>query len=278
MHDREEPGKVLAGVLALLVHLLFLGLLIFGVNWHTKKPDAVEAELWSRLPPVQKPKQTAPQPKPETPKPKPEPVPAPKPKPKPAPKPLPQPKPAPQPKPEEAKPDIALKQEQKKREEQKREQAERKKEEARKKAAERKKQEALKRQQQEEALKQQQAREAELLRQQQMALMQQLQAQQAAAQARTVNDYKSRIRSKIKRFIILPPDIQGNPMAEFDVTLLPSGDVLSAKLTRSSGNSAYDEAVERAIYKAQPLPLPPGGELFSAFRELHFRFRPKDDN
>lgn len=277
MHDREEPGKVLAGVLALLVHLLFLGLLIFGVNWHTKEPDAVEAQLWSRLPPVPKPKQTTPQPKPETPKPQPkaEPKPAPVPKPKP----LPQPKPVPQPKPEVAKPDIALKQKEKKREEQKkREEAERKKEAARKKEEERKKQEALKRQQQEEALKQQQAREAELLRQQQMALMQQLQAQQAAAQARTVNDYKSRIRSKIKRFIILPPDIQGNPMAEFDVTLLPSGDVLSAKLTRSSGNSAYDEAVERAIYKAQPLPLPPGGELFSAFRELHLQFRPKDDN
>jgi len=75
----------------------------------------------------------------------------------------------------------------------------------------------------------------------------------------------------------LPPDLAGNPAAEFDVTLMPTGEVLNLKLTRSSGSSAYDSAVERAIYKAQPLPLPPDPTLFGEFRELHLKFRLHED-
>jgi colicin import membrane protein len=50
--------------------------------------------------------------------------------------------------------------------------------------------------------------------------------------------------------------------------------VLSTKLVRSSGNPAYDAAVERAILKASPLPLPANRELFA--RELRLTFRPLD--
>ncbi|MGH8744288.1 MAG: TonB C-terminal domain-containing protein [Burkholderiales bacterium] len=45
---------------------------------------------------------------------------------------------------------------------------------------------------------------------------------------------------------------------------------------KSSGVSAYDGSIERAIYKAQPLPLPPDPALFSKFRELELKFRPND--
>jgi colicin import membrane protein len=51
--------------------------------------------------------------------------------------------------------------------------------------------------------------------------------------------------------------------------------VLSAKLTKPSGNEAYDSAVERAIFKAQPLPLPQDVALFNKFRELHLTFKPE---
>jgi colicin import membrane protein len=61
------------------------------------------------------------------------------------------------------------------------------------------------------------------------------------------------------------------------VTLLPGGMVLKAELTKPSGNAAYDSAVERAIKKAQPLPLPPDVKLFGSFRELHLTFRPIKD-
>ena len=86
---------------------------------------------------------------------------------------------------------------------------------------------------------------------------------------------KERIRAKIQRLIQLPPNMQGNPEAEFDVVLLPDGNPLGVKLKRSSGNPAYDNAVERAILRAQPLPLPPDQALFRYFRELNLAFRPQ---
>ena len=80
----------------------------------------------------------------------------------------------------------------------------------------------------------------------------------------------------MKRYIVEPPNLQGNPQVEFDVVLIPGGEVLNVKLRRSSGVPAYDEAVERAIRKASPLPLPPDPTLFQQFRELHLRMRPKE--
>jgi colicin import membrane protein len=74
----------------------------------------------------------------------------------------------------------------------------------------------------------------------------------------------------------MPPDVPDNARAEFEVTLLPGGAVLSARLTKPSGKDAYDSAVERAIFKAQPLPLPPDVALFNKFRELHLKFSPKE--
>ena len=84
------------------------------------------------------------------------------------------------------------------------------------------------------------------------------------------------IQNHVRRQIIEPPNLQGNPQVEFDVVLIPGGEVLSVRLRRTSGNPAYDSAVERAILKASPLPLPPDPALFQQFRELTLRIRPKE--
>ena len=73
---------------------------------------------------------------------------------------------------------------------------------------------------------------------------------------------------------ILPPDIEGNPQAIFEVIQLPTGEILSVKLKKSSGNVLYDTAVERAILKSSPLPLPTNRSDFS--RTLELTFRPRD--
>lgn len=99
-------------------------------------------------------------------------------------------------------------------------------------------------------------------------------AEQAAAIGRVVDEYTGRIVSKIRRNIVMPPGVANDARVEFSVTLLPGGTVLSARLTRFSGNSAYDNAVERAILKSQPLPLPPDATMFKNFRELKLVFRP----
>lgn len=102
---------------------------------------------------------------------------------------------------------------------------------------------------------------------------QRVRAEQAAARSKIVDEHIARIVAKIRRNIVNPPDdVPDSAQAEFDVILLPDGSVLSAKLVRSSGYAAYDSAVERAILKAQPLPLPQDPALFSRFRELRLKF------
>ncbi|HZM35852.1 MAG TPA: energy transducer TonB, partial [Burkholderiales bacterium] len=82
----------------------------------------------------------------------------------------------------------------------------------------------------------------------------------------------SRIRNHIPVSVV--EEVQGNPEAIFDVTLLPSGDVLNVTRRKSSGHRGYDEAVERAILKSSPLPKPDDPALFQ--RRLELRFRPQD--
>jgi colicin import membrane protein len=84
----------------------------------------------------------------------------------------------------------------------------------------------------------------------------------------------SRIRNKIRGNINLPQDLTGNPEAIFDVALLPTGEVLTVRMRKSSGHRGYDEAVERAILKSSPLPKPEPASLFD--RQLELRFRPQD--
>ena len=101
-------------------------------------------------------------------------------------------------------------------------------------------------------------------------------AAQDAAMDAIVNEYKAKIVTKIRRNIVKPPDVRDDARAEFRVTLLPGGTVLSAELKKSSGNAAYDNAVERAILKSQPLPLPADVAMFNRFRVLLLVFRPAE--
>lgn len=123
-----------------------------------------------------------------------------------------------------------------------------------------------------EALRQQQlkeAQEAQRLAENQERLARETQASRFAEQSRLVEEYKRRIQEKIKRLIVKPPKLDGDPTVEFTVVLLPGGDVLSVKLKKSSTLAIWDVAVERAILKAQPLPLPTDPALFKEFREIN---------
>ncbi|MDP2240947.1 MAG: cell envelope integrity protein TolA [Burkholderiales bacterium] len=251
-----QDEKTISGAMALVMHLLFLLLLVFGVSWQHKQSDsAVIVDLWNNLPALPQPKAEPPPPEAKAPPEPPKPVPKAEPKPKPEPKPV-------------IKPDIALKE---------------KLEKERKLKVEQEKLEEKKREQEKArvALKEKRAKEVEakqLAKEQDDALrkINEMQAAQAAARGKQIDEYRRRISEKVKRFIVLPPNLQGNPEVEFDVVLLPGGEVLGVKLRKSSAVTAYDNAVERAILKAQPLPLPPDPALFNDFRELKLKFRPKE--
>jgi len=100
--------------------------------------------------------------------------------------------------------------------------------------------------------------------------------QQLAARDRALAAWQGRIRAKIRGNIPtqVVQEVTGNPEAIFDVALLPTGEVLTVRMRKSSGNRAYDEAIERAILKSSPLPRPDQPSLFR--RELELKFRPLD--
>jgi len=119
----------------------------------------------------------------------------------------------------------------------------------------------------------------EQLAQEQQALSRSREKQEAVKQFASpapVGDprYIEKIRARIWSKVTLPSDIKGNPEVVFEVIQLPTGDVLSAKLVKSSGHKLYDEAVERAILNSSPLPKPDRLDQF--MRELTLKFRPRD--
>lgn len=93
-----------------------------------------------------------------------------------------------------------------------------------------------------------------------------------SAQAR--DNYAAKVRAKILPLIQLPPGLQGNPKAVVQVVLLPTLEVRTVKLLQSSGNPAYDEAVQRAIMEAGTFPSLSAGTRFSDVRQLRLEFRP----
>jgi colicin import membrane protein len=124
-------------------------------------------------------------------------------------------------------------------------------------------------------------REAEQLTQRKQAdsaaqeLSQMKAAQATSARSKAMADYLGRIRGKIRGNIVVPPEVKGNPEAVFDVTQLPSGEIVTVRLKRSSGHAALDAAIERAILKSNPLPKPEPADLFS--RSLELRFKPLEE-
>lgn len=295
----SRPGSNLAaGVLALGVHAMFVLLLVFGVSWQTQHPAPVMVDLWEALPEIAPTEVQPPEPLPEpeiVPPPAPEPVPEPV-KAEPVPKPVVREPPAPK------APDIAL---EKKKAESERlktlkamqaaeekalEDAARAEVEAMKKArdkqlAEQKKRELM-RQMEEEELMQRMADEAAAseLRQTKLAAAQAKQAEARAAASqrqaelvRVVGVHRDMISAKVRGNTRLPDTLKGNPEVRCLVTLLPTGEVQKVRVTQSSGNAAYDEAVVRAIEKSSPLPLPSDRDARAAFvPELSFVHRPKE--
>lgn len=263
--QRIDPGRVSSYVLAALVHLLLFAILVFGVSWQNRPPESIAVELWEPPPPapVVEPPKPLPQaepappvavkPEPRVEPPKPEPV-VPKPeivekkalpKPKPEPKPVPKVEPKtvlkaeskPVPKAEPFKPRV----------------------------------DDTRKRMREELAREQASLAIDRERQQMKDL---LARDASSAQKRDHEAYAGRIKAKIRGNIILPHDMKGNPEAIFDVVQLPTGEVLTVKLRKSSGHPGYDQAVERAVLKSSPLPKPDRPELFQ--RALELKFRPLD--
>ena len=231
----DEPSGLAPAALSAAVHLVLLAVLIFGLHWQSQRPDAVQVELWSQLPDVATPPPVELKPVPKV-------------------ELKPEVKPPPKVEQKVAKPDIAIEREKKKTPPKPKEEPQLKFDDT--------------------------SRIQQQLAQEQKALQAQPRpdAKPAASPPPVAGlpdaGYIDRIRSAIKRFVVVPDGITGNPEAIFHIVQIPSGDVIEVKLVKSSGYQLYDDAVERAIRRASPLPKPDQPEHF--LREINLRFKPKE--
>jgi colicin import membrane protein len=305
------PGLVRSMTLALLAHLVLLGILAAGVAWKRETPMvAVQAELWAAVPVEAAP--VAPE------QPEPTPTPAPEPKPEP---PLPA---APPPKVEAPAPtppkpvDIVLaKEKERLRKEKELKDAQLAQKEAQRKAQleqerkdelaqeklrlEKERQAKLAKAQQAERDKAQQtaeqakkdsatkqakeeAKRTEEMRAQQLKRMAALAGAapantgsggngNAAKSAGPSSSYAGRVVGKIKPNITFTETISTNPRALVEIKTAPDGTIVSSRLLQSSGLKSWDDAVLNAILKSETLPKDIDGRVPST---LEIGFRPKD--
>jgi colicin import membrane protein len=303
-----EPKRGPAILLAVAVHAVLLGFLWFGVSWQNNEPVAVEAEVWDMKVQAAAPTPPPPQEAEPEPQPQPEPLPPPKVIEQPAPPQVAPPDIALER--EKKRKEEKLRREQEQRElaeEKAREDAKAKdlakKEAEKKKEADRKKAEDLAKKQEadklladkKEAEKQakleklakakaeaaekakfDKLRDAELKRM--MAAAEGSGGTGTAAKStapRSDSGYVAAITAKVKSTTVFggSTDVPDNPRVEFHVEQLPTGEIISVKKTKSSGNPAFDDAVEKGIIKASPLPKKKDGTVE---RSLEIGFKMKD--
>ena len=231
--ERPQPGYLRSFALAFSVHAILLAVLFLGVRFQSHAPETVQVELWEPPAPARvEPPKAPPKVEPEPPKPE----------------------------PKIEKPDIVEKPAAKKPEPKK---PEPKKVEPAKPAPPKRDVELERRMREELAREQAAAQERQM---KELATR-----EQAASRNRALDAWIGKIKNKIRGNINLPPDLAGNPEAIYDVSLLPTGEVLTVRKRKSSGHAGYDEAIERAILKSSPLPKPDQPNLFERQLELHFR-------
>ncbi len=263
-----EPSNVPSIILAIVVHAGLLLFLWSGIRWQNTEPIAVEAEVWdlnvksAAAPPE-------PTPQPERP-PEPEPV-----------------KRAPPPPVAQAvppkEPDIAL--ERIKEQKLKKQQAEKLAQERLIDEQEKKKADELEKKKlaEQEAAKKKEAEKAKKLAEAKAAAKEKEALDKMIAQDRkrmmgALGDggeaqkssgpkgdpsYYAAIAAKIRSNLVYAgnTDVPGDPVAEFQIDQLPTGEIMSARMTKSSGIPAYDEAIKSAIAVSSPLPKKKDGTV-----------------
>ena len=283
------PGVGLsrALLLALLAHVLLVTALSWGVRW---KRDAAqvtaEAELWSSVPLAAAPRLV------ETP-----PAPAAEP---PAPQPVTQPVTQPVAPPLASKADIALEREKQRQkterqqaalklEQQRRQQAalDKKREQEQQAALEKKKKaeqstkvaDAAKSKQEAEQAKQ----EAAKLETQRQLNMQRMAGLAGASGAPSATGgapqsaapsagYAARVVASIKPNVVFTEEPVGNPSVDIELRAAADGTIVSSKVIKSSGNKAWDDAVQKGIDKTAVLPRDLDGRVPSPM-VIVYRFR-----
>ena len=95
----------------------------------------------------------------------------------------------------------------------------------------------------------------------------------AASQAlRVVEEYTVRVSEAISRQFLIPEDAPVEARAEIEFRVLPNGQAGALRFLHKSGNVAFDRAIEAAVERARPLPVPAEPAAYLQFRDQRLVF------
>lgn len=165
--------------------------------------------------------------------------------------------------------------------------AQRKKQQAAKEKAlaeKRAKEKALQQQKEKEAAQQRQQQEESLMdnllkEEKQREQKEQQEAQKQAEQraAAMVSEYTDQIRAHVSSYWSYPSVVKPDDEVTVKIALVPTGEVVSVEVDKSSGNALLDSSVVQATRKASPLPVPKDIRVFEKnFRHFTMKFRPEN--
>ncbi|MDT8425751.1 MAG: cell envelope integrity protein TolA [Methyloprofundus sp.] len=150
--------------------------------------------------------------------------------------------------------------------------------EAQRKAEAEKQEVARKEAEKQQKIAEEKQRQEELARQKEAAAKQaeenRVRAENARIAEKATADAKVLIERKVTQNWNRPSTVSGKLACTIRVGLIPSGDVMSVVVVKSSGNQLFDDSAERAVFKASPLPVPKDPKVFSKFRSFTFVFSP----
>ena len=100
----------------------------------------------------------------------------------------------------------------------------------------------------------------------------QRQLQEAAYSA--IGALVGRIGAKVRQNWNKPPGSMAGLETVISVKVQRTGEVVSVKVVKSSGNVYFDQSAENAVYKASPLPFPDEPRYYEFIKEFNFKFVP----
>ena len=91
--------------------------------------------------------------------------------------------------------------------------------------------------------------------------------------------YAALIQQTVINYWSRPPSARNGMEALLSIQLIPTGEVVSVSVIKSSGNGAFDRSAINAVEKAGSFPELknlPAGEFERTFRRFRLLFRPED--
>ena len=99
----------------------------------------------------------------------------------------------------------------------------------------------------------------------------------ASDRPEAVGSYEADLMARIVSQWSRPPSARNGMSCDLRLALVPTGELVSVTLVRSSGNAAFDRSAELAVRRAAPFQVPEDPAVFDAyFRSVTVTFSPND--